>query len=158
MCFALMAPLVYVCNTVIIVVFIHVRRSLSTKLVIQYASVIYSATLSVSADQQKALFDGFWKTSNFNVQNACVNVCRYRKSNDIIRKVEVSPAGGTVDNTMSKLAVSVRVCKVAFLNIFGISNSRLDVLLKLKRLHPTLKEQLTLEWTLHKIQAEVGYK
>ena len=60
---------------------------------------------NVSPDQRKALLDGFWKTLNFDVQNAYVDVCRYQKSHDVIREKEASPAGGTVDSTTSKLAL-----------------------------------------------------
>ena len=107
MCFALMAPLVCdVCNIVIIVVFIHVHRSLSAKLVIQYASVIYGATLVCLRINKRRYLMAFGKlqTSTFRMP-ICVDVCRYRKSNDIIRKVEVTPVGGKVDSTTSKLAL-----------------------------------------------------
>ena len=87
---------------------------------------------NVSADQQKKLLDWFWKTSNFNVQNTylcgCVQVSevkwRYARSGSASRQKY------TWQFYVKAGSISVRVCKVAFLNIFGISNGRLDRALK----------------------------
>ena len=87
----------------------------------------------VSDAQRKALFEGFWKTSSFDVQNAyicgCIKVTevrrRYSTSGNESRRSYTREYSVKKDGV-----VSVRVCKEAFLKIFGISNGRLDRALK----------------------------
>ena len=78
------------------------------------------------------LFDGFWKTSNFDVQNAylcgCVQVSEVKRR--YMGKGSESRRRYSRQYYVKAGSVSVRVCKVAFLNIFGISNGRLDHALK----------------------------
>ena len=75
---------------------------------------------------RKELFDGFWKTANFDVQNAflcgCVKVFATK------RKGVKSPSRRQFSSIyyVQNGPVSVRVCKTSFLAIFGISNGRLE--------------------------------
>lgn len=99
-------PLCNVYNTLIIVPFIHVHRCLSAKLVIQYASVIYGVMLMCLLINGRHCLMAFGKLQTLTFRMPTyVDVCRYQKSNDVIQEKEVSPAGGTVDSTMSKLAL-----------------------------------------------------
>ena len=80
----------------------------------------------LSETTRKELFDGFWRTANFDVQNAflcgCVKVFetkrKYTRSTDSRRNF-------FEDIYIQNGPVSERVCKTAFLSIFGISNGRL---------------------------------
>ena len=75
---------------------------------------------------RKELFDGFWKTANFDVQNTflcgCVKVFATK------RKGVKSPSRRQFSRIyyVQNGPVSVWVCKTAFLAIFGISNGRLE--------------------------------
>ena len=83
---------------------------------------------NVSPDQRKALLDGFWKTLNFDVQNAylcgCVQVSEVTRR--YTGKGSESRRRYSRQYYVKAGSVSVRVCKEAFLNIFGISNGSLD--------------------------------
>ena len=81
----------------------------------------------ISEEKRKGLFEGFWKTASFDVQNAylcgCVKILttkrKYTKSAESRRRFSrlfYVPNG----------EISERVCKTAFLSIFAISNGRLS--------------------------------
>jgi len=82
---------------------------------------------TVAERQRKRLFEGFWKTADFNVQNAYICGC--------VKVVEVSKRY-TARGAESRCAnsrvfyvrngrVSTRVCKAALLAIHAISNGQL---------------------------------
>ena len=87
---------------------------------------------AVPEARRERLFEGFWRSADFNAQNAyicgCVKVVEVAK-----RYVE---SGAASRRTSSRVyyvkngRVSTRVCKVAFLRIHAISNGRLDRALK----------------------------
>ena len=86
----------------------------------------------VSAAQRTKLFDGFWSVESFDVQNTylcgCVqihNVARRYTS----RRNE-SRRQFTRLYYVKNGAISIRICKVAFLKIHGVSNGRLGHALK----------------------------
>ena len=87
---------------------------------------------NVPADGRKKLFQGFWSTGNFDVQNAYLCGCikieavgRHYTSHG-----RPSRRSYTRAYYVNNGAVSVRVCKVAFLRIHGVSNGRLGRALK----------------------------
>ena len=84
----------------------------------------------IQESQRQAIFDGFWQISNFDVQNAylcgCVKIMNIKKRytstksrRDFSRVYYINNGG-----------VSDKICKTAFLRIHGISNGRLDRVLK----------------------------
>ena len=87
---------------------------------------------TVAKPQRKRLFEGFWKTADFNVQNAYICGC--------VKVVEVAKwytASGAESRRANSRVFHVRngrvstcLCKVAFLAIHGISNGRLERALK----------------------------
>ena len=87
---------------------------------------------AVPEARRERLFEGFWRSADFNAQNAyicgCVKVVEVAK-----RYVE---SGAASRRTSSRVyyvkngRVLTRVCKVAFLRIHAISNGRLDRALK----------------------------
>ena len=82
--------------------------------------------------QRKRLFEGFWKTADFNIHNAyicgCVKVLEVSKRYTA-RGAESRRANSRVFYVRNE-RVSTRVCKVAFLAIHAISNGRLEQALK----------------------------
>ena len=82
---------------------------------------------NVPANQRKKLFDGFWSSGNFDVQNAYL--CGCIKVVDVGR--QCTPRGSPSRRSYTRIyyvnngAISLRVCKVAFLRIHGVSNGRL---------------------------------
>ena len=80
----------------------------------------------LSESCRKGLFDGFWKTANFDLQNAylcgCVKVLTTKRK---YTKAEESRRHFSRVFYVQNGSVSERVCKTAFLSIFGISNGRL---------------------------------
>ena len=78
----------------------------------------------VSLEQRKKLFSGFWGIGEFDVQNAYINGCV--KSMPVKRHYSSTARRGTTRlYYVQNGEYSVRVCKVAFLKIHGISNGRL---------------------------------
>ena len=84
-------------------------------------------------EQRKILFEGFWSTSDFNVQNAyicgCIHVLKVSR-----RYGSTTPSSSRRCNTriyyIKNGEISTRVCKTAFLRIHGVSNGRVDRALK----------------------------
>ena len=83
---------------------------------------------TVSESQRKKLFEGFWSSADFNVQNAYI--CSCVKVTEIARRYTSS--GSSSRRSHSRIyyvcngSVSSKVCKTAFLRIHGLSNGRLD--------------------------------
>ena len=79
----------------------------------------------LSESCRKGLFDGFWKTANFDLQNAYL--CGYVKVLPTKRKYTKAESRRHFSRVcyVQNGSVSERVCKTAFLSIFGISNGRL---------------------------------
>ena len=77
----------------------------------------------ISEDTRKSLFDGFWKTANFDLQNAylcgCVKVLNTKRK--YTKSVESRRSFSRVFYVQNG-DVSERVCKTAFLLIFAICN------------------------------------
>ena len=75
----------------------------------------------------QGLFDGFWKIANFDLQNAylcgCVKVLSTKRK---YTKAEESRRRFSRVFYVQNGSISERVCKTAFLSIFGISNGRLN--------------------------------
>lgn len=77
------------------------------------------------SSERKCIFDSFWATGNFNVQNAYLCRC--------VKVLPVLPSGSQSGRQHSRTfyvkrgSVSVRVCKEAFLSMHGVPNSRLTV-------------------------------
>ena len=90
----------------------------------------------LSVDDRKKLYDGFWASGSFDVQNAYLCGC--------VRSVEVARRYTSKQNDsrrqctrvyyVEKGSLSVKICKKAFLKIHGISNGRLDRALRAKQL------------------------
>ena len=82
-------------------------------------------------DQRKAIFDDFWALASYNMQNAHLYGLVDRKPKMRARnrkkpgesKRAVTFAYNLRDNTSDRQRK--RVCKTAFLRVFGISNDRL---------------------------------
>ena len=85
----------------------------------------------IPEDQRKILFDGFWKSGNFDVQNAylcgCVKVINTKKK---YAKGPKSRRSFSRLYYVQNRNVSERVCKTAFLSIFAVSNGRLSRAIK----------------------------
>ena len=79
---------------------------------------------NIPSEQREKTFSGFWGLGDFNVQNAylcgCVKVSPVKKHNS-----PTSNRGNTRVFYINNGERSVRVCKVAFLRIHGVSNGRL---------------------------------
>ena len=86
----------------------------------------------VSGEQRRKIFSGFWDTADFNVQNAYI--CGCVKVIDIAKRYTARGAASHRSSTrvyyVSNGQVSVRVWKVAFLRLHGVSNGRLNRALK----------------------------
>ena len=82
----------------------------------------------VPLEQRKKLFDGFWVSGSFNVQNAYL--CGCVKTSEVARRY--TSRGSDSRRSYSRLyyvqsgAVSTRVCKEAFLRIHGVLNGRVN--------------------------------
>ena len=76
-------------------------------------------------DQRRKIFNGFWALRKFDVQNAficgCVKVSKVKR-----HYTPTSKRGNTCVYYLNNGGESVRVCKVAFIRILGISNGRLS--------------------------------
>ncbi len=85
--------------------------------------------------KRRSLFDGFWKASNFDVQNAflcgCVKVLATKKK---YTKSPNSRRSFSRVYYIQNADVSERVCKTAFLSIFAVSNGRLNRAIKAQAL------------------------
>ena len=81
----------------------------------------------LSKQQREKIFHGFWSTSSFDVQNAylcgCVKILDVKRH--YTSKGTESRRNLTRVYYVRKGPVTVRVCKVAFLRIHGVSNGRL---------------------------------
>lgn len=79
----------------------------------------------LSTEQRKRVFSGFWGLGDFNIQNAylcgCVKVLPVKQHYSA-----TSRRGNTRVFYINNGENSVRICKVAFLCIHGISNGRLS--------------------------------
>ena len=86
----------------------------------------------LTSAQRRIIFDGFWSTENFDVQNAYL--CGCVKVLQVARRYSPKGAKSRRQNTrvfyIKKGAVSVRVCKKMFLKMHGISDGRLERALK----------------------------
>lgn len=88
--------------------------------------------VAVPEAQRKRLFNGFWESASFDIQNAYI--CGCVKVVHVTRRYTTS--GNSSRRSKSRLyfvnngSVSVKVCKTAFLRIHAISNGRLDRALK----------------------------
>ena len=86
----------------------------------------------VSQEQRQKLFSGFWKTSDFDLQNAYISGCV--KVVSVKRRYTENPSDSR--RNASRLyfvqtgGISTKVCKEAFLKIHAITNSCLDRALK----------------------------
>ena len=81
----------------------------------------------VSIQQRQQLFDGFWKISHFDVQNAYL--CGCVKVVDVHRRYTQSASSRrnySRQYFVSNGSVSIQICKIAFLRIHAISNGRLS--------------------------------
>ena len=81
----------------------------------------------VSQERRKALFEGFWKMANFDIQNTYL--CGCIKTSNTKRKYtkrEESRRKFTRVFYVSNGGISERVCKTAFLSIFSVSNGCLS--------------------------------
>ena len=77
--------------------------------------------------QRQKLFDGFWESGSFHVQNAYLGGCI--KVIDVKRRYTGNAESCRSHSRVyyvSNGTISVRVCKMAFLRIHGISNGRVD--------------------------------
>ena len=88
----------------------------------------------VSQSQRQKLFDGFWKTANFDVQNAYLS--GWIKVLEVKRRYTDSPSSSWRRHSriyymyVQNGAVSTQIRKTAFLRIHSISNGRLYRALK----------------------------
>ena len=86
----------------------------------------------MSEEQRQRLFDGFWRSSDFNVQNAYI--CGCVKVLEISRRYTSKGSSSRRSNTrvyyMNDGRRDVRVCKTAFLRTHAVSNGRLTRALK----------------------------
>ena len=89
----------------------------------------------VPADQRKRLFDGFWSVSRFDVQNAYL--CECVKIMEIGRRYTSRRSESHRSYTrvyyVNNGSISVKVCKVAFLRMHGVSSGRLSRALKAQK-------------------------
>ena len=79
----------------------------------------------VSIQQRQQLFDGFWKISHFDVQNAYL--CGCVKVVDVHRRYTQSASSRrnySRQYFVSNGSVSIQICKIAFLRIHATSNGR----------------------------------
>ena len=90
----------------------------------------------VPSEQRKKLFDGFWSSGNFDVQNAYI--CGCIKTSEVARRY--TSHGSDSRRSHSRVyyvqngAISTRVCKVAFLRIHGVSDGRVSRALQAQEL------------------------
>lgn len=86
----------------------------------------------VPLEQRKKLFEGFWASGSFNVQN--VYICGCIKTSEVARRYtsHVSDSRRSYSRVyyVQNGALSTRICKVAFLRIHGVSNGRVNRALK----------------------------
>ena len=84
----------------------------------------------MSQEQRQNLFSGFWDTADFNVQNAYL--CGCVKVVDIAKRYTEKGSASRRSHTrnINNGDVSIRVCMVAFLKIYEVSNGRLSRALK----------------------------
>ena len=86
----------------------------------------------LSSAERRQIFDGFWSTANFDVQNAYL--CGCVKVLDVARRYSPTGARSRRQHTrvfyVKRGAVSERVCKKAFLNMHGVADGRLERALK----------------------------
>ena len=90
---------------------------------------------NIPLEQRTKLFDGFWASGSYNVQNAyicgCVKITkvarRYTSQGDKSRR------SFSRSYYVTNYDVSTRVCKKAFLQIHGLSNGRLSHALEAQR-------------------------
>ena len=82
----------------------------------------------LTQEERKSIFDAFWATASFDVQNDYL--CGCVKSLPVSRRY--SPHGSHSRRQCTRVcyvttgSVSVRICKKAFLKIHSVSNGRLD--------------------------------
>ena len=86
----------------------------------------------VDEAQRQKLFDGFWETTDFNLQNAYISGCV--KVISVKRRYTDTPDDSRRNYSrvfyVQNGSVSSRICKQAFLKIHDISNGRLNRVLK----------------------------
>ena len=86
----------------------------------------------IPEERRKALFDGFWSTSDFDVQNTylcgCIKVVQVKRRYS--GKGRESRRGYSREYYVQNGEESVKVCKVAFRSIFAVSDGRINRALK----------------------------
>ena len=94
---------------------------------------------NITRGQRQQLFDGFWRSRNFNIQNAYICGCmkllstKRRSSTEATSRCKFSRV-----YYVKNSGVSTEVCKTAFLHINGVSNGRVN-----RALQASLKEGRT---------------
>ena len=86
----------------------------------------------ITHEQRKRLFDGFWNSGNFDVQNTflcgCVKVSNTKRKCASHESRRCFSCVYYIQNG----SVSEQVCKTAFLSFFAVSNGRLSCALRLR--------------------------
>ena len=82
----------------------------------------------LSMEQRSKLYNGFWASGDFDVQNSYI--CGCVKIVEVKRRYTAKGSGSRRSNSrvyyVNNGTVSVRVCKAAFLRIHCLSNGRVD--------------------------------
>ena len=93
---------------------------------------MHSTVFHSSEERRKALFDGFWQTSNFDVQNAylcgCIKVtCTKRK---YTAKQAESRRTFSREYYVPNGEESLKICKRTFQSLFVVSDGRINRAIK----------------------------
>ena len=102
---------------------------------------------NIPLEQRTKLFDGFWASGSYNVQNAyicgCVKITKVARC--YTSQGDKSRRSFSRSYYVTNYDVSTRVCKKAFLQIHGLSNGRLSRALEAQR-NEVKVEWLKIRW------------